>query len=69
MTAQQNHDRASQLTYDLLEQFSNEGLSTHESLFAALTILIHACFDMAPKPKAAVGLLGAAMQQAHDRMD
>ena len=69
MTAQQSHDRASRLTYDLLEQFSNEGLSTHESLFAALTILIHACFDMAPKPKAAVGLLGVAMQEEHDRMD
>ena len=64
MTTKSDHDRATELTYDLLEQFSNENLSTSVSLFAVLAVVIHANFDMAPKPKAALGLLGAAMQEA-----
>jgi len=69
MTAQEQHDTASELTLKLLEEFEAKGLSPHESLFAALTHLIHATFDMAPTRKGALGLLAVAMSEASDRMD
>lgn len=67
--SQKSHDRAEKLTFKLIGQFAEEGLSPPSAFIGALTTMLLACFDMAPNKAALIGLLGVAITEAFDKME
>ena len=48
----------------MINKWATDGVLAEESLFAALPILIRAVFEMAPRTKAAHGMLAVCFQES-----
>ncbi len=69
MDTSESHKRAQELTFDLLQKFADEDLIVSASFYAALTIMMHASFDIAPSKSALIGMVSLSMAEAFEKME
>jgi len=65
--SQEAHRIALEDTYNMIESWAEQNLSTAETLFASLTILFKACIDNSPSKLAMLGMINACLGEALDQ--